>query len=65
MYEHQIHIIKEFISTALICDDPEKALLDAFLKTIDIADDGEVLEFALTEYLYQAEKTLPLNNLTK
>lgn len=61
MYEHQKHIIKEFISTALISEDPEEYLMQAFLKVIDIADDGDEAKSEVVEYLYEAEKIIPIN----
>ena len=64
MKKHQVNIIKEYVSTALISDDPEEVLVKAFTEIIEINEIG-CNTIDLIEYLFQAEKNLPLNNLGK
>lgn len=64
MYAHQSHIIKEYISTALISDDPEEALLSAFEKVIELAEKDVQFLYLLLEYLYEKEKELPIMRTT-
>ncbi len=57
MKEHQIHIIKEYVSTALISDDPEKYLINGITKLIEAYEDDK--DEAM-EYLFEAEKQIPI-----
>ena len=64
MYAHQKHIIKEFVSTALISDDPHDMLETALIEAFDcIASDAD--QHHLLDFLYKLDETAPLENLGK
>jgi hypothetical protein len=58
MKNYQINIIKEYVSTALISDDPEEHLHIILERLLDYLN-VEQLENEL-EFMYQFEKQMPL-----
>lgn len=64
MLGHQKYIIKEFISTALISEDPQEVLERGFEEAWDcIASDEDKLH--LVDFLFESEKNIPLEDFTK
>ena len=57
MKGYKINVIKEYVSTALISEDPEEALTEAITVLINLAPDQE--DDAL-DYLHHKEKQLPI-----
>lgn len=57
MKNYQLNIIKEYVSTALISDDPQEHLVNGIAKLIEAYE--EETDEAI-EYLFEAEKQIPL-----
>lgn len=55
MKGYKVNVIKEYVSTALISDDPEEALIEAITVLINLAPDQE--DDAL-DYLHHKEQQL-------
>ena len=61
MKGYKLHIIKEYVSTALISEDPDEALQEAIIELINLAPDQE--DDAL-DYLHHKEKQLTIRGTT-
>jgi hypothetical protein len=59
MKGYKLHIIKEYVSTALISEDPEEAIQEAIMVLINLAPDQQ--DDAL-DYLHHKEKQLPIRS---
>lgn len=57
MKGYKINVIEEYVSTALISEDPNEALIEAITVLINLAPDQE--DDAL-DYLHHKEKQLPI-----
>ena len=60
MKEYKINVIKEYVSTALISEDPEEELVSLVFTLIDKLD-PEAQDTVL-EYLYHEERRLPITS---
>lgn len=58
MKEYQKAIINEYVSSALISDDPEEHLLDVIYYLIDTFVDTDEKLHDVIEYLYTEEKRI-------
>jgi predicted metal-binding protein len=61
MKGYKLHIIKEYVSTALISEDPDEALQEAIMELINLAPDQQ--DDAL-DYLHHKEKQLTIRGTT-
>lgn len=59
MKGYKINVIEEYVSTALISEDPNEALIEAITVLINLAPDQQ--DDAL-EYLHHKEKQLPIRS---
>lgn len=57
--DYEINIIHDYVSTALISEDPEEYLQRAMVTLIEISS-VKIDKSALLEYLYHSEKTIVL-----
>lgn len=60
MKEYKINVIKEYVSTALISEDPEEELVSLVFTLIDKLE-PEAQDTVL-EYLYHEERRLPVHH---
>lgn len=58
MKEYKINVIKEYVSTAIISEEPQEELVSLLLTLIDKLDPD--MEDSVLEYLYQEEKRIPI-----
>jgi hypothetical protein len=60
MKEYKINVIKEYVSTALISEDPQEELVSLIYTLTDKLD--QEAQEAILEYLYHEEKRLPITS---
>lgn len=60
MKEYKINVIKEYVSTALISEDPEEELVSLVFTLINRLETEA--QDAVLEYLYHEEKRLPITS---
>jgi hypothetical protein len=60
MKEYKINVIKEYVSTALISEDPQEELVSLIYTLTDKLD--QEAQDAILEYLYHEEKRLPITS---
>jgi len=58
MKEYKINVIKEYVSTAMISEEPQEELVSLLLTLIDKLD--AEMQDSVLEYLYQEEKRIPI-----
>lgn len=58
MKEYQINVIKEYVSTALISEDPQEELVSLVFTLMDKLEPEA--QDTILEYLYHEEKRLPI-----
>jgi hypothetical protein len=60
MKEYKINVIKEYVSTALISEDPEEELVSLVFTLINRLE--QEAQDAVLEYLYHEERRLPVHH---